>query len=125
MDSVPEAFSVVLHQRASRRRLTQLVLLILIKISHRRVVQLDVYLTDAHRLEDHSSVSDDIFGINVFADFEFDCTDIEIAAQRPEVRLLYGINSGESGNFLITSRQDSVEAGGLSLHENRDRFLNK
>lgn len=84
-------------------------LLILInQVSHGRVVELDVNLPNADRLENHAGVCDDIFGINVFADFELDGADEEVAAQRPEVRFLDGINTGQASDLLVAPGQDSV-----------------
>lgn len=68
---------------------------------------------------------DDIFRIDIFADFELDCAHIKVTAQGPEVRFLDGINAGQASDLLIAARQLVIEAGRLSLHKNADRLLDQ
>ena len=52
------------------------------------VVKLDIELSDSHRTEDHLGVADHILRITVLQDLELEATNIIIAAQCPESRLL-------------------------------------
>lgn len=118
-DSVPEAFPPA-------RILKKHYLLILIKqVSHWRIVELDVYLSNSDRLENHAGVGDDIFGIDVFANFKLNCTNIVVTAESPKVRLLHRVDARKARDLLITSQQCQVESGRLTLHKHHDRFLRK
>lgn len=94
-------------------------------LSHRLIIELNVNLSDAYRFENHSRMTYNIFGINVFTDFELYCTYEYVTTQRPEMGFLNGINASESRDFLITARQHMIKYIWLTLHQHHYRFSNQ
>lgn len=65
------------------------------------------------------------FSVCAWCNFELQCANVYVAAQRPEVRLLDAVNTVELFHFVKTSRQHIVEFLRLTLHQDGQRITNQ
>lgn len=89
------------------------------------IIQLNVNLLHADRLEDHPRVRLHVLWIDILRHFQFHSAHVNVTAQGPEVRLLHGINAGQSSHPLVARGQQRFNDLRRALHQNPNGLLDQ